>query len=112
VQASESLYTRKSADGLTVIGILIENATAKPPTSADLRTWINAYSVTFPVLADPEKTAFAAYVPQTVLPAYFLVGRDGVIKLTSRGTTDDPGAEARLEAAIDQALAEPASGAL
>jgi len=108
--------TRSSSErhshGRTLAGAAVRrNATAKPPTSADLGTWINAYSVTFPVLADPDKKAFAAYVPETVLPAYFLVGRDGVIKFTARGTTDDPAAEARLEAAINQALAEPPAGA-
>lgn len=104
MQASEALYKDLGGRGFVVLGILVENATGGPTTPANLRTWTTAYSVTFPVLGDPEKTVFKTYVPQTLLPAFAIVGRDGVITYRGQGTTDDVAAEEKLRAEIKAAL--------
>ncbi len=104
MQASESLQRTRSAEGFTALGVLIENATGKPATATDLQTWIKAYDVTFPVLADPDKSVFTQYQPSPVLPASLVIDRGGVIRLRLQGTIDSDAAEAKLTAAIDTAL--------
>jgi len=106
------LFQERSSAGLVVLGVLVENATGGPPTSSDVKTWISVYKVTFPVVADPDKTVFEAYDPQRILPTYLVVGRDGVITYRAQGTTDDPSAEDKLKTAIDAALSAdaPAGG--
>jgi hypothetical protein len=104
VQASESLHTERSAEGFSSLGILIENTTGDPPTAANVKTWMTAYSVTFPVLADPEKAVFNLYVPSPVLPTSLVIDRAGIIRMRLQGTTDDAATEAKLRAAIDEAL--------
>lgn len=90
-----------------MLEVLIENSSGGPPSTTDLKNWIKAYAVTFPVLADEDKSVFQLYVPETVLPTYLLIGRDGVITHRAQGTTDDPAAEGQLDAAIDAALRAP-----
>ena len=111
MQASERLHQAKADQGFTVLGVLVENAAADPPTQDDLRAWTKAYAVTFPVLGDATKSAFSAYVPSPVLPSSFLVGRDGIVRYTAQGTIDEAATEAKLEAAIDEALAAPVAPA-
>ena len=108
MQASETLFKERSSSGFVVLEVLVENATGGPPTSDDVRTWIKGYGVTFPVIADPDKSVFKTYVPKTVLPTYLVIGRDGVITYRGQGTTDDAAEEDRVKAAIDAALAAPA----
>lgn len=104
MQASETLHTERAAEGFSSLGILIENTTGDPPSATDVKTWIKAYSVTFPVLADPDKSVFKTYVPTPVLPTSFVIDRAGIIRLRVQGTTDDAAGEAKLNAAIDEAL--------
>lgn len=110
MQASESLHTEKGADGFSSLGILIENTTGDPPSATDVKTWMNAYAVTFPVLADPDKTVFKTYVPSPVLPTSLVIDRAGIIRMRLQGTTDDAATETKLRAAIDEALKSGAGG--
>jgi len=98
------MFKARSAEGLVVLEVLVENSSGGPPSSIDLKNWIKAYAVTFAVLADRDKSVFRLYVPETVLPTYLVIGRDGVIVYRSQGTTDDPTAEDKLDTAIDAAL--------
>ncbi len=104
MQASESLHNARAAEGFSALGILIENTTGDPPTAKDVMTWMTAYGVTFPVLADPEKSVFETYVPSPVLPTSLVIDRSGIIRMRLQGTADDAATEAKLTAAIDQAL--------
>ncbi len=110
MQASESLHTERGDEGFSSLGILIENTTGDPPSASDVKTWIKAYAVTFPVLADPEKAVFNVYVPLPVLPTSLVIDRAGIIRMRLQGTTDDTATEAKLRAAIDEALKSSASG--
>lgn len=110
MQASESLHTELSAEGFSSLGILTENVTGDPPSATDVKNWIKAYSVTFPVLADPEKAVFKLYVPSPVLPTSLVIDRAGIIRMRLQGTTDDAATEAKLRAAIDEALKGGAPG--
>ncbi|GAC1535450.1 MAG: hypothetical protein NVS3B10_28590 [Polyangiales bacterium] len=110
MQASETLFQERGSKGLVVLEILVENATGGAPTSDDVKAWIKAYGVTFPVIADPAESVFKTYVPQTVLPTFLVIGRDGVITYRGQGTTDDAAAEDKVKTAIDAALAVPATG--
>lgn len=109
MQASEAFYKELSGRGFVVLGILVENATGGPTTPDNLRTWTTAYNVTFPVLGDPEKSVFKTYVPQTLLPAFAIVGRDGVITYRGQGTTEAAASEEKLRAEINAALNAPAN---
>ena len=41
-----------------MLEVLIENSSGGPPSTTDLKNWIKAYAVTFPVLADEDKSVF------------------------------------------------------
>lgn len=104
MQASQALHAERSGGGgFSVLGILIEDSSGQPPTAADLRTWAKAYSVTFPVLGDPDKSAFKTFIPRGVLPAYLVIDREGIVRYRAVGAADDPAAEDKLKAALDAA---------
>lgn len=49
----EAVHTTYGSQGVTVITVLHENNQSQDPSPADLQAWIDAFSVTHAVLADP-----------------------------------------------------------
>jgi len=91
----QTLHDDHSASGLTVITVLYEDGSHDPADTAFAATWVSAYSLTHPVLADPSLTAHGLYF-QGSQPSYVIFDRDLTIQYTGTGSSSISTLEAEL----------------
>lgn len=98
----EILQAERAGDGLVVVAVQprddAEEASPRAGRSHAL------------VTADDEAGAFAAALAADSRPAYFLVGRDGRVRVAGLSDEDDAAGRWIVSAAVDAVLAEPWSG--
>jgi peroxiredoxin len=88
-------WPRFRAQGLRIIGVV------RGSEAPEIAKVASSMHVDFPLLPDPKKEIFLHFAARGH-PRAYLVGRDGTIKLTSLGYTDDE--VDRIEAAIEREL--------
>lgn len=84
VPVVERLYQRYSPQGLTVVGVDVDNA-------GNVRTvqqYMTLHDMTYPVWLDPEKQVLRDFIAIGV-PATFLIGRDGTLLYKHMGPLQD-----------------------
>lgn len=91
----EGMWPRFKAAGLSIIGVVRESQEAEVAEVA------RSMHIGFPLIPDPEKKIFLHFATRGH-PRAYLIGKDGTIKLTSLGYTDDE--LDRISAAIEQEL--------
>jgi peroxiredoxin len=91
----ENMWPRFKAAGLVIVGVVRESE--KPEVAGIAQ----AMHIDFPLVPDPKKEIFLHFATRGH-PRAYLIGRDGTIKLTSLGYTDDE--LDRISAAIEWQL--------
>jgi peroxiredoxin len=76
------MWPRFNGSGLVIIGI------GRETEAAELTAVAASLKIKFPLVPDPKKEIFLHYALRGH-PRLYLVGRDGRIKLTSLGYSDD-----------------------
>lgn len=98
----EALHQRYSPDGLTIVGVSIDESGA----ANDVLSYATERGVTFTLWHDPADRVSGVFLANGV-PATYLIGRDGTLRWRWMGplSKDDKA----LQQTLEQALAEPAS---
>jgi peroxiredoxin len=91
----QDLWPRFKSDGLVVIGI------GREAQAKELAAVAQSLHIGFPLIPDPQKEIFLHFATRGH-PRAYLVGKDGTIKLTSLGYSDDE--LDRISAAISKEL--------
>lgn len=95
----EELHQRRASDGVTVWGILFQNAQGQDPGPDDLTAWADEFGLTHPVLADRGEKAFDAW-GSGHQPVLFVVDADQQVVWAG----DGHGQTDAIDGAIDDAL--------
>ena len=81
---AEETYQHYKDDGLVYITILPENLENENPTVEDLNMWVDAFGLTTPVLADPDKEYTYEAVNDGSYPKILIINTQ---KITSHKNT-------------------------
>ncbi len=93
----ESVFRRRSSQGLRIVGVSMDNGSALDK----IRAFMKKYGVTYTVLRDPTMNAMQTFgIPG--LPATFLVNRHGVIQWMRFGAIGP--SDKDFQAALDDVL--------
>ncbi|NOY97760.1 MAG: TlpA family protein disulfide reductase [Chloroflexi bacterium] len=96
--AIQNTYEEYREQGFTVLAV---NMTAQDQLS-DVTQFVSEYSLTFPILLDPDGSVAQTYQVRS-LPTSFFVGRDGVIREVVIG---GPMAEALIRSRVEELVQE------
>ncbi|HEV2146223.1 MAG TPA: TlpA disulfide reductase family protein, partial [Longimicrobiaceae bacterium] len=103
IPALQELHERHAAQGLTLVGVSVDNRSDR----AAVEGFAREYGMTYPVWLDPEERVSSTFRTLGV-PSTFLIGRDGTILWKHVGPVDadDP----TLTRLLAEALAAPSEG--
>ncbi|HHO49584.1 MAG TPA: TlpA family protein disulfide reductase [Deltaproteobacteria bacterium] len=85
-------------DDLIYVTILQETTEGAPPEQEDLELWVEAYGITSPVVADPDRLSYDA-IRQNLRPAVLAIDRDLTI-VERVNPPNDEEVQAAIEAVI------------
>jgi peroxiredoxin len=73
---AEDTYKTYADDDVVYITVIPQNTHGQEPTAEDIDYWVDTYTLTGPVLADPKMTWSAASTPNQTYPAIMVVDRE------------------------------------
>ena len=73
-----SAYQKYSGDGLQILGVIYNDG---PQTATD---FAKSYGATWPLLQDPNQTAWKAF-KNSLVPVSYYIDRDGIVRAVSYG---------------------------
>lgn len=79
------LFSELKDQGLAIITVLVENAEGNPPTVADLREWVGAFELDFPVLGDTRNEVWNLYNEDDSVPLNLIIDRNLTIRYKQAG---------------------------
>jgi len=94
----QKFYEKYKEKGLKIFAISVDT----PGTIANVKSFVNRYKYSFPVLLDTESKVVALYNPRMILPYTILINMEGNIKFVHQGFS--PGDENFLEQKIIELL--------
>ncbi len=77
----QKIYADNQQKGLVILGIAMDG----PETVAQVRSYVNRYGLTYPVLLDEETKVVATYNPKRTAPLTVEIDRKGVIARVRSG---------------------------
>lgn len=103
----QRLYDRYRAQGLRVVGVSVDD----PPFADRVRAFVTEHRITFDILHEGSGTIERDYRSRG-LPATYVIGRDGRIRIIRQGATDwdSPAHRAVIEQLLGQAAGSAAAG--
>lgn len=76
-----SYYLVYQSYGFNVVSLVGENLAGNPPSTANLQTWVNYFSLQYVVLADPYWTIGVYYNPTDFfIPYHWVVDQELIIR--------------------------------
>lgn len=102
-QMEAEIVQRYAGMGVRLVQVLVQDANYRAITPSFCNTWVNRYSLTFPVLMDPTNV-MGIYYPRGAFPANIVVDRRGRIRAQEYGSETGL---SRIRSHIDDVLANP-----
>lgn len=102
-QMEAEIVQRYAGMGVRLVQVLVQDANYNAITPSFCRTWVNRYSLTFPVLMDPTNV-MGIYYPRSAFPANIVVDRRGRIRAQEYGSETGL---SRIRMHIEDVLAHP-----
>jgi peroxiredoxin len=85
--------------GFVYVTVLHEDEHNEPPDLEDVNRWADAFGITAPVLADPDRSGTGSSVTQGQYPSMMVIGRDMVVDERVVDLTD-AGVRKAIEASL------------